>query len=39
MGRWALLDAYDRCNLHAVLPRPLAPQADDDMQDAWKKGT
>lgn len=27
-----------RYRLHAVLPRPLAPQADLEVQKAWKKG-
>jgi len=35
---WGMRSVLDRCNLHAVLPRPLAPQADEDLQDAWKKG-
>jgi len=35
---WGMRSVLDRCNLHAVLPRPLAPQADADVQDAWKKG-
>lgn len=34
-GMRSLLARY---RLHAVLPRPLAPQADLDIQAAWKKG-
>lgn len=35
---WGIRSVLDRCNLHAVLPRPVAPQADAAIQDAWKKG-
>jgi transposase len=35
---WGMRSVLDRCHLHAVRPRPMAPQADDAIQDAWKKG-
>jgi transposase len=35
---WGMRSVLDRCNLHGVLPRPIAPQADLAIQDAWKKG-
>jgi transposase len=35
---WGMRSVLDRCGLHGVLPRPIAPQADDAIQDAWKKG-
>lgn len=35
---WGMRSVLDRLNLHAVMPRPLAPQADLDLQDVWKKG-
>ena len=35
---WGMRSVLDRCGLHGVMPRPMAPQADEEVQDAWKKG-
>jgi transposase len=35
---WGMRSVLDRYHLHGVMPRPLAPQADLAIQDAWKKG-
>ena len=35
---WGMRSLLDRLHCHAVMPRPVAPQADAEVQDLWKKG-
>lgn len=35
---WGMRSLLDRLDCHAVMPRPIAPQADPAIQDLWKKG-